>query len=249
MPVYLLNDELLFPPPEGASEEGVVAVGGDVSPERLVLAYGQGIFPWPVEGLPLLWFSPDPRFVLEPHEAHVPRSLRKRIRRAGYEVRADTAFDEVIAACATAPRPGQDGTWITDELRQGFERLHRLGYAHSIEAFADGRLVGGIYGVSLGQAFFGESMFAHTPDASKVAFVTLLGQLMEWRFDFVDCQVHTTHLERFGARHWPRRRFLDALHHALAKPTRRGTWKLDVTPDEALDRLLAVSPHAPPPSP
>lgn len=242
--MYLLTEELVFPPPEAASEEGIVAVGGDVSPERLALAYSQGIFPWPVRGLPLLWFSPDPRFVLVPHEGRVPRSLRKRIRKGTFEVRADTAFGEVTAGCAEVPRPGQDGTWITDELRQGFAELHRRGYAHSIEAWQDGELVGGLYGVSLGRAFFGESMFARVPDASKVAFVTLLGQLVEWGFDFVDCQVYTEHLARFGTDHWPRTRFLTALRNALSAPTRLGPWKLDTTPSLALGRLLGTRPAA-----
>lgn len=235
--MYLLTEELVFPPPEAASEEGIVAVGGDVSPERLVLAYSQGIFPWPVRGLPLLWFCPDPRFVLAPHRAHVQRSLRRTVRKGDFEVRADTAFDRVIAGCASVPRRGQDGTWITDELRSGFEQLHELGYAHSIEAWLDGELVGGLYGVSLGRAFFGESMFARAPDASKVAFLTLLGQLVTWRFDFVDCQVHTEHLARFGAEHWPRRRFLQSLRRSLGAPTRRGPWRLSVGPSEALERL------------
>jgi leucyl/phenylalanyl-tRNA---protein transferase len=239
--MYLLNEKLVFPPPEAATEEGIVAVGGDVSPERLILAYGQGIFPWPVSGLPLLWFSPDPRFVLPPDRAHVSRSLRKRMRRGDLEVRADTAFDRVMTACAQVPRPGQDGTWITHELRAGYGRLHRLGYAHSIEAWRAGELVGGLYGVSLGRAFFGESMFALEPDASKVAFATLLGQLTAWGFTIMDCQVHTEHLARFGAEHWPRRRFLATLREALAVPTRQGPWTLELTPVEAA-RVLGGPP-------
>jgi leucyl/phenylalanyl-tRNA--protein transferase len=238
LPVYLLTEELLFPPPTGASEEGLVAVGGDASPERLLLAYREGIFPWPMTGLPLLWFSPDPRFVLFPDAVHVPRSLEKRIRRGEYEVRADTAFERVIRGCASAYRPGQGGTWITDELRDGFLALHEKGYAHSIEAWQDGELVGGLYGISLGAAFFGESMFAIAPDASKVAFVTLLGHAFgPWRFRFVDCQVHTTHLARFGAREIPRTEFLDALDAALREPTRRGPFELELTPVGALERL------------
>lgn len=237
MPVFLLNEELLFPPPELATEDGLIAVGGDVSPERLVLAYAQGIFPWPVRGMPLLWFSPDPRFVLWPEEAHVGRSLRKRVRRGTYEVRVDTAFDAVIRGCASSPRPGQDGTWITAELERGFEELHRLGYAHSIEAWRDGELVGGLYGVSLGAAFFGESMFSRAPDASKVAFVTLLGNAVAWGFEFIDCQVYTEHLERFGAMDIPRDVFLRGLHRALESETRQGPWQLELSPQAAVDRL------------
>lgn len=232
--MYLLNEELVFPPPEAATEEGIVAVGGDVSPERLILAYGQGIFPWPVRGLPLLWFSPDPRFVLPPAEAHLPRSLRKHMRRTDLCIRADSAFDRVMVGCAQVPRPGQDGTWITAELRNGYNRLHRLGYAHSVEAWRGDALVGGLYGVSLGRAFFGESMFAVEPDSSKVAFATLLAHLVIWGFTLVDCQVHTEHLARFGALHWSRTKFLAALREALAAPTRTGPWSLTMAPAQAV---------------
>lgn len=241
MPVYLLTDELIFPPPEGASPEGVVAIGGDFKPERLLLAYSQGIFPWPTDGFPLLWFSPSPRFVLEPAHAHVPRSLRKTIRRGEYRVTSDLAFDRVIRACADQPRPGQSGTWITDDLMNGFEALHERGFAHSIEAWRGDDLVGGVYGVSLGGMFFGESMFAHAPDASKVAFATLLGNLVAWQFTLVDCQVYTPHLSRFGAQSWSRPRFLATLHTSLERPTRRGPWTLPLAPVEALAELDAAS--------
>jgi leucyl/phenylalanyl-tRNA---protein transferase len=234
MPVYLLGNDLVFPPPEAAAPEGIVAVGGDVSPERLVLAYSQGIFPWPVRGYPLLWFSPDPRFVLDLEAVHVSRSLRKAVRREPYEVRFDTAFDEVITACASVPRPGQDGTWITPELERGYLRLFELGYAHSIEAFLGNELVGGLYGVAFGRAFFGESMFARAPDASKVAFITLLGHLRADGYRFVDCQVYTDHLARFGAENWPRHRFLTALREALTHPTHTGPWRARLSAEEAL---------------
>ena len=224
MAVYVLGEEIAFPPPTAATPEGIVAVGGDVRPERLVAAYASGIFPWPVEGYPLLWFSPDPRFVLRPGEVRVGRSLGKAIRRDRYRISADEAFTEVIDACAHSPRPGQDGTWITPDLRDGYVRLHQLGLAHSIEAWEGPRLVGGLYGVSLGAAFFGESMFATEPDASKVAFATHCRVLDAWAFQFVDCQVHTPHLERFGATRWPRSEFLAALDRALDEPTRRGSW-------------------------
>ena len=237
MRIPVLTRAIQFPPPERATPEGIVAVGGDASPERLLVAYQSGIFPWPHEGLPLLWFSPDPRFVLVPGEAHVHRSLRKRMRRGTYEVRADTAFTEVMQACSESPRPGQDGTWITDELIDGYTRLHGLGVAHSIESWHEGKLVGGLYGVSIGGMFFGESMFARAPDASKVAFATLLGNLIHWEFDLVDCQAYTDHLERFGAVEWPRRRFLRALGAALEKPTRMGPWRLELTPAQAEARV------------
>ncbi|MGB5813230.1 MAG: leucyl/phenylalanyl-tRNA--protein transferase [Polyangiales bacterium] len=237
MPVYLLGKELQFPPPEDANEEGIVAVGGDVSPNRLVEAYQQGIFPWPAEGYPLLWFSPDPRFALVPAEAHVSRSLRKVLRRDELRITADTAFSQVIAACARAPRPYQQGTWITEELQQGYLGLHELGVAHSIEAWRGTELVGGLYGVALGQTFAGESMFATEPDASKVAFTTLLGHLALWGFALVDCQVHTDHLARFGATMWPRTRFLSQWRASSTVASVRGPWKLSMSPPEALARL------------
>jgi leucyl/phenylalanyl-tRNA---protein transferase len=234
MPIYMLTDELRFPPPEGASAEGIVAVGGDFRPERLLLGYAQGIFPWPSEGLPLLWFSPDPRFVLDPERAHIPRSLKKRLRREPYEIRFDTAFPEVIRACADARRPGQRGTWIIDELVEGYQVLHALGFAHSIEAWRGDELVGGLYGVGLGRMFFGESMFALEPDASKCAFAMLLAQLTAWGFALVDCQVHTEHLERFGAEEWPRAQFLAVLRASVGGETRRGPWQLELDVEQAL---------------
>jgi leucyl/phenylalanyl-tRNA--protein transferase len=237
MRIPMLTRELTFPSPERATPEGIVAFGADPSPERLLVAYASGIFPWPHRDLPLLWFSPDPRFVLEPGRAHVPASLRKRIRRGEYEIRADTAFREVMLGCSAAPRPGQDGTWITTEMIEGYEALHRLGFAHSIEAWRGGELVGGLYGVALGRMFTGESMFARAPDASKIAFATLLGNLVVWDYAFVDCEVYTDHLARFGAEEWPRRRFLAELAAALEAPTRQGRWMLDLDPREALARL------------
>ncbi len=237
MPVYLLGKELEFPPPEEANEEGIVAVGGDVSPERLLIAYRQGIFPWPAKGYPLLWFSPDPRFALVPEQAHVSRSLRKVMRKGELRITADTAFPDVVAACADAPRPDQHGTWITRELREGYVGLHELGYAHSIEAWRGQRLVGGLYGVALGRTFAGESMFAMEPDASKVAFATLLGHLAMWGFSTVDCQVHTEHLARFGATMWPRARFLSTWREASAEPSLRAPWKLTLDSRDALQYL------------
>jgi leucyl/phenylalanyl-tRNA---protein transferase len=225
--IFRLDDRLVFPDPARAERSGLLAVGGDLRPKRLLLAYASGIFPWYSEGLPILWHSPDPRMVLRAHEIHVGRSLAKDIRRGAYEIRLDTAFREVIEACAATPRPDQDGTWITSEMLEAYVELHRLGFAHSAEAFHDGALVGGLYGVSLGAAFFGESMFAHAPDASKIAFATLVRQLERWGITLVDCQVKTAHLTRFGATEWPRARFLEALEAALEVPTRKGPWRLD----------------------
>jgi leucyl/phenylalanyl-tRNA--protein transferase len=227
MPVYLLGDEIVFPPAEEA-ENGLLAMGGDLSPERLLAAYSRGIFPWYSEGEPILWHSPDPRFVLKPEWFRVPERL-ERARRAKTELRLtmDEAFEEVIDACARAPRPGQRGTWITKEMKAAYARIHRLGFAHSIEAWSEGELMGGLYGVSLGGAFFGESMFARRSDASKIAFVALVEQLVKWKIELIDCQVRTAHLARFGARSIPRARYLEELRRALSKPTRRGRWQFD----------------------
>jgi len=232
----------LFPPVSRASPDGVIAVGGSTDPETLKAAYGRGIFPWPHPGLPILWFCPDPRFVLVPREAHVSRSLRKEMRRGAFEIRADTAFPEVISACAAKPRPGQDGTWITDEMMAGYIALHEEGLAHSIEAWQDGRLAGGFYGVSLGAVFFGESMYTDVPNASKVAFATLLANLMRWRFALVDCQSYTGHLASFGAVEWRRARFLAALKRALREPTRSGAWSLELGPAAAAEEFGTAAP-------
>ncbi len=229
-----------FPPPESASPDGIVAVGAHPEPELLKVAYRQGIFPWPHRGLPLLWFSPDPRFVLVPQRAHLPRSLKKAMKRDAYRVRADTAFEDVMAGCSKVPRPGQAGTWITAAMRAGYAALHEDGVAHSIEAFDGDELVGGLYGVSFGRVFYGESMFARAPDASKVAFATLLAHLVSWGFDLVDCQTYTDHLARFGAEEWPRTRFLTTLEKALEGPTREGPWRFHLAPSEALDVLEAA---------
>ena len=225
MPVYRLDDRLLFPPPERGPRRGPIAVGGDLRPERLLLAYSMGIFPW--QGEPLHWHSPDPRMVLLADELRVSRSLRRAIRRGAFPVTLDRAFTAVMRACATVPRPEQDGTWITPGMVESYTELHQRGIAHSVEAWQGETLVGGLYGLSLGAAFFGESMFAYETDASKVAFVALVEQLRRWDIPLVDCQVHTPHLARLGAREWPRRDFLAALHAALERPTRLGPWRFD----------------------
>ena len=237
-----LRRRVLFPPASWASPEGVLAVGGRPDAATLKEAYGRGIFPWPHEGVPLLWFCPDPRFVLVPEEAHVSRSLRREMRRGTFGVRTDTAFEEVIGRCSRQPRPGQNGTWITPEMIAGYTALHGEGLAHSIEAWQGGRLVGGLYGISLGGVFFGESMFADVPNASKVAFATLLGNLIHWRFPLVDCQSYTDYLASFGAVEWPRRRFLSVLRTTLALPTRQGPWTLELGPAEAAEVLKTLTP-------
>jgi len=226
MPIFRLDRRIAFPPVEYA-EDGLLAVGGDLRPERLLLAYRSGIFPWYSEGQPILWHSPDPRMVLLAAEMRVPRSLRKTIHKQAYRVSLDMAFAKVVAACASVDRPGQVGTWITPEMQSAYCDLHRRGVAHSVEAWDDRRLVGGLYGISLGGVFFGESMFALAPDASKIAFVRLVEQLVGWGIGLVDCQVYTPHLARFGAVEWPRRRYLATLKKALARPTRLGPWAFD----------------------
>ncbi|HET6981231.1 MAG TPA: leucyl/phenylalanyl-tRNA--protein transferase [Myxococcaceae bacterium] len=216
MTVFLLGqDPEAFPPPERADRSGLLAVGGDLSPARLLAGYRRGIFPWYSEGQPILWHSPDPRFVLLPGQLHRPKSLEKVLRRKVFELRADTAFSEVLTACAESPRPGQDGTWITPEMHAAYVELHRLGHAHSVEAWKDGALVGGLYGVALGRVFFGESMFARVPDASKAAFATIARALFDAGCLLIDCQVETEHLARFGAADIPRRRFLHLLGPAV----------------------------------
>ena len=214
-----------FPDPRGAEPSGLLAWGGDLSVDRLLSAYASGIFPW-FDDPPILWFSPDPRMVLEPAGLHVGRSLRRRIASQEYEVRFDADFAGVIRACSETPRPGQDGTWITSEMIDAYCALHELGFAHSAESYRDGELMGGCYGLSLGRAFFGESMFAHGTDASKVAFAALVHRVEEWGFDFVDCQLHTDHLASLGAVEWSRERFLTALERALDAPTRLGSWSV-----------------------
>jgi leucyl/phenylalanyl-tRNA--protein transferase len=229
MPIYRLSSELAFPRPEQADRSGLLAVGGDLEPERLLLAYAHGIFPWYEERGPILWHSPDPRMVLRPAELRCSRSLRRAERARPYELTLDTAFEQVIRGCALAERPDGRGTWITAEMIDAYCRLHELGFAHSAEAWSRGALVGGLYGVSLGGCFFGESMFAAESDASKLAFVALVRKMRVWDFDLVDCQVHTDHLARFGATEWSRTRFLECLERSLEKPTRRGRWAFEAS--------------------
>jgi len=218
-----------FPPPETASPEGLLAIGGDLHSERLLEAYRCGIFPWYSAGQPVLWWSPDPRTVLFPNRLKISRSLRKTLRQEGFRVTLDTAFPAVIEACA-APRrnrPG-GGTWITEEMRAAYCRLHEEGYAHSVESWQGGQLVGGLYGVSLGSAFFGESMFSWATDASKVALVHLVRQIEAWGFSLIDCQLASAHLFSLGAEEIPRVEFLALLRTALMAPARISTWQFEM---------------------
>ena len=226
MPVYRLSQKLVFPSPHLASHQGLLAVGGDLSIERLLLAYRRGIFPWYSEGEPILWWSPDPRLVLYPDELKVSRSLNKVINRGIFKVTMDRAFEEVISECARVRLETQEGTWIVDDMVSAYCRLHAAGYAHSVEAWQGERLAGGLYGVSLGRCFFGESMFTRVSNASKVALVVLVKHLKTLGFALIDCQIATTHLKRFGAKEISRVRYLKELKEALITPTLKGGWTL-----------------------
>lgn len=216
-----------FPPLEGALRRpnGLLAAGGDLSPERLVAAYSRGIFPWFSEGEPILWWSPDPRLVLRPEAFRLTRSLRKRVRAAGWRVACDTAFLAVISACARTPRPGQDGTWIVADMVAAYTRLHRLGVAHSIEVYDGTRLVGGLYGLAIGRVFFGESMFAHASDASKAALWALCARLQRWSWPLVDCQQETAHLVSLGAETVARAEFASRLAGLVGQPGAPEPWR------------------------
>jgi leucyl/phenylalanyl-tRNA---protein transferase len=223
MPVYQLIDEVIFPPVEYAQEDGLLAVGGDLSPDRLVAAYGNGIFPWYGDGDPVLWWSPDPRFVLFIKELHVSRSMRQFIKKEALQITFDKAFQEVIYSCSK-PRPGQNGTWITREMREAYVHLYRLGLAHSVEAWREGTLVGGLYGVSLGLVFFGESMFSLEPNASKAALIQLHSFLSSRGFILIDCQVESHHLGTLGARFIARAKFSQILQDSGKHDTLKGNW-------------------------
>ncbi len=224
MPVFRLSEDIIFPPPELSEKDGLLAVGGDLSEERLLLAYSMGIFPWYDDDSPILWWSPDPRLVLLPGELKVARSLRQTVKKGVYRVTMDTAFEEVVRACASVHRGQDGGTWITGEMIDAYVQLHNSGFAHSVESWKEMELAGGLYGISLGGAFFGESMFTRKPDASKVAFVGLVRKLTDWNFTLIDCQVKTQHLANFGAREIPRTQFMKMLRQALDLPGHRGKW-------------------------
>lgn len=226
MTVYLLDSEIWFPCPSEAEPGGLLAVGGDLSPKRLVLAYENGIFPWYSEGDPILWFSPDPRMVFFPEDFRFSKTLLKTASSGKFSIKIDTDFPAVIENCARVGRKGQDGTWITGEMKEAYIKLHELGYAHSFETYRDGKLVGGLYGVSLGGAFFGESMFHLETDASKVALFHLARKCRESGFDFIDSQVPTDHMRTLGGREISRKEFLLALESSLQKETLRGKWEL-----------------------
>ncbi len=235
MPIFALSEDLLFPPARLASREGLLAVGGDLSAERLLLAYRAGIFPWFSDGEPILWWSPDPRLVLYPREFHLSRSLEKSIRRGDFTVTTDRAFEQVIRECGRVRCDTGEGTWIVPEMIEAYCGLHHEGFAHSVEAWQGGRLAGGLYGIALGRCFFGESMFARVSNASKTALAALVAFLRVEGFGLIDCQVTTGHLQRMGAREIPRGLYLEELEVHLQGPPRPGKWEL---PAGVLNGLL-----------
>lgn len=224
---YLSRHSCEFPDPKLADPDGLLAVGGDLSTKRLAAAYAKGIFPWYGPGSPILWWAPDPRPVLEPAGLHVSASLKKAVRRSSFTVSFDLDFAEVIQRCAKAKRPQGPGVWLTPEMIRAYRALHETGLAHSVEVWEGGALVGGLYGVSLGRAFFGESMFHDRPNASKIAFWALAKRLFAWGFAFIDCQQATPHMLHFGAQEISGERFQTRLRAALAHPGRTGLWRID----------------------
>ncbi len=223
MPVYYLGEDIIFPPAEHSDPDGILAVGGDLSPERLLEAYSNGIFPWYSSETPIIWWSPDPRFVIYPSEVKISKSMKQVLKRKIFDIKFDTSFREVITECG-GKRKHEKGTWITAEMIEAYVVLHKLGFAHSIEAWHDGKLVGGLYGVSLGGMFFGESMFSRVSNASKAAFIVLADNLLRLGFDLIDSQVHTEHMESFGAIEMDRDFFLDLVKKSVSRDTISGNW-------------------------
>jgi len=224
MPVEISRRSLEFPDPDEADDSGLLAVGGDLSVERLKMAYSKGIFPWYEKGMPILWWSPDPRMILFPDKMIISHSLKQSIRKNQFIVTIDSAFERVIKNCAKTPRKGEKGTWITREMKNAYIRLHEDGFAHSAEAWLDGELVGGLYGVALGKAFFGESMFHNVTNASKVALYHLVEKLNSWGFQIIDAQVYTNHLESLGGEMIPRSQYMQILEKALLIEDLPGSW-------------------------
>lgn len=227
MPVYRLSDSIAFPPPREADESGLLAVGGDLRPERLIQAYSSGIFPWPHEGYPLLWFSPDPRMVLEPERLPERKRLERSIRSRRFRFTLDQAFRQVMEQCAATPSRAREGTWINGPMIEAYCTLHLTGHAHSIECWQGDRLVGGLYGVVIRSIFIGESMFSDVTDASKACFYRLVQQLARWGFTLMDGQVETEHLAFLGMEPWDRRLYLKSLRRALESGFHHENWELD----------------------
>lgn len=213
--MFFLNDDLIFPPVEMADEDGVLAIGGDLSTDRLLLAYRSGIFPWYNETEPIVWWSPNPRFVLFPEKLRVTKSMQTVLNNGRLRFTINRAFDKVIQNCKTIYRKEQEGTWISPEVQDAYTQLHKLGHAHSAEAWLDGELVGGLYGIKMGKVFFGESMFSKVSNASKFAFIKYVHQLQRENIALIDCQVYTAHLESLGAKMIERNKFMDLLQEHL----------------------------------
>jgi len=225
MPVEISHPSFQFPDLDQADESGLLAMGGDLSIERLKFAYSKGIFPWYQKGMPILWWSPDPRMVLFPEKMIISHSLKQSIKKQQFTVTIDTAFEQVIKNCSETPRKGENGTWITREMKMAYTNLHKAGYAHSAEAWLDGELVGGLYGVAIGKVYFGESMFHHVANASKVAFYHLVEKLSSWNFKIIDAQVYTNHLESLGGELIPRSKYIQILESALLIEDIPGSWE------------------------
>lgn len=215
MAIYQLTDELIFPNPELSEEDGLLAVGGDLSIDRLILAYSNGIFPWYSKGEPILWWSPKPRFVLMPEDIRISKSMKKIMRKGEFQVTFNNDFEGVIENCKSM-RENEEGTWITDEMKKAYIDLHKAGYAMSVETYFEGELVGGLYGVVIGRCCFGESMFCKVSNASKIALITLAQRLQELNFEFIDCQVYTEHLESMGAKMVEWDKFKTMIHDGLS---------------------------------
>jgi leucyl/phenylalanyl-tRNA--protein transferase len=226
MPVYLLPEDPVFPRPSEAEPDGLLAIGGDLSPVRILNAYSSGIFPWFQDDDDIFWFSPDPRMVLFPDEIRISASLQRVLKSGKFEIRFDTSFNEVMKACSEVPRDGQDGSWIDRDFIKAYTGLNKLGFAHSVESYLDGKLAGGLYGISIGKVFFGESMFHKSNDASKVAFYYLVQKIKTWQFHFIDCQVETDLFKRLGAKAIPREEYLERLQTAIKAPAYEGPWNL-----------------------
>lgn len=235
---FLDANNISFPSPTIANRDGLLAVGGDLHVDRLLAAYMTGIFPWYSKGDPILWWSPDPRLILIPENLHVSRRLRRTLNQGVFEFTMDTVFEDVITSCAQVRNDSREGTWIVEEMIDAYIQLHGAGYAHSVEAWQDGRLAGGLYGVAIGTCFFGESMFTTVSNASKAAFVRLAEFLSRNGFVMIDCQVTTSHLMRFGAREMPRSLFLNALETCVAEPTLKGKWRFDMDAGDCMREHL-----------
>ncbi len=227
MPVFQLSDEIFFPPPVLAREDGLLAVGGDLSQNRLLTAYQMGIFPWYSKGDPILWWAPVPRLVLLPYEFKLSRSLARSIRKGVFQFSMDKAFSEVILQCSISRTKKGEDTWINQKMIDAYCALHESGYAHSVECWQDGELVGGLYGISIGAVFFGESMFSSASNSSKAALSVLCQSLTSWDFRFIDCQMRTEHLVSLGAKEIPGAKFFNWLQEAILLPDKQGKWSIE----------------------